>query len=71
MGLVKQVWATGWWIEDGIASSWSLCCAGGVGACMQLLRKVLKAVKRHNADASPTEWERGEEEKDLHNSKLK
>lgn len=30
----------------------------------------VRAVKRHNADADPTEWERGEEENGLHNSKL-
>lgn len=40
------------------------------GCRYAVARQGVKAVKGHNAGASPTEWERGEGENGLHNRKL-
>lgn len=64
---LKQVRSARWRIADGIdgmARSWVWCCAS-----MWVSGK-LKAVKRHDADASPTEWEEGVGVNGLHNSNL-
>lgn len=68
-GFLKQVWPVGSRISDGIARLWMWCCVL-CGWMSAVAGQEVRAVKRHNADAGPTEWERGEGENGLHNSKL-
>lgn len=65
----KQMWAVGLRSSDRIARLWLWCCVVSMGR-YAVAGQEIRAVKRHNAGASPTEWERGEEENGLHNRKL-